>query len=71
LSGWSRLTTRHRFGTACGFAAGAVVSMCRNPRAFGYDGAWAAIKAMQKAKSTAPNHYRPAPWVPDVTRSGT
>ena len=26
---------------------------------FGYDGAWAAIKAMQQAKSTSPNDYRP------------
>jgi branched-chain amino acid transport system substrate-binding protein len=26
---------------------------------FGYDGAWAAIKAMQQAKSTTPNDYRP------------
>jgi branched-chain amino acid transport system substrate-binding protein len=26
---------------------------------FGYDGAWAAIKAMQAAKSTAPADYRP------------
>jgi branched-chain amino acid transport system substrate-binding protein len=26
---------------------------------FGYDGAWAAIKAMQQAKSSSPNDYRP------------